>query len=510
MPTATGLQTARLPAPAAYEPDPGTRAIYLRAVREAGLPALQVIAIVSILGYLGYLFLDCSTSDCSGRVVPRLGLIGLNLALLATARLAPQFTVDHYDLVLGTLLVLLVPATVLSSFRLLVNGGVATSPIVLLVLFVLYVFFRLPAWALLLIGVGSSVAGYVLGFRFPVAQEEDLRTLVYLAMVHAVGFALARSIEQRERRLHVERLRVAHNEAELKERTRVAEQAIAEKNRLIASIGHDLRQPLMAARLHVDILRAQLNAGERAAAHRQAVELADGLAQVQTSVDNLLMESRDAGGASGFVADIRLESVLHRISWVFEDACRQRGLQLRVVLRDPTLTVHTDGESLFRVLVNLVGNAVKFSRPPSLRPDGRPAVRGIVLQAVACDDRVLIRVADNGIGMAAGERERVWDAFYQSGPAIARHREGLGLGLYLVRRTLQKLPFHEVSLRSSPNVGTRFTLSMPRAPASGRSAPGPSAPGPSAPAPSASAPPASAPSASAPSASAPSGSPGAG
>ena len=467
MPTAIGLPTERLPAPAAHEPDPGTRATYLRAVREAGLPALQVIAIVSIAAYLGYLFLDCSTSDCGGRVVPRLGLIGLNLALLAAARLTPRWTVDHYELVLGTLLILLVPATVLSSFRLLVNGGVATSPIVLLTLFVLYVFFRLPAWALLLIGVASSLVGYALGFRLPFSQEADLRTLVYLAMVHAIGFALARSIEQRERRLHVERLRVAHHEAELKERTRVAEQAIAEKNRLIASIGHDLRQPLMAARLHVDILRAQLEAGGGVAANLQAVELADGLAQLQTSVDNLLMVSRDAGKGSGFVADIRLEPVLHRVSWVFEDECRQRGLELRVVLRDPGLTVRTDGESLFRILVNLVGNAVKFSRPPGPRPDGRPAVRGIVLQAVARNDRVLIRVADNGIGMAAGELERVWDAFYQSGPAIARHREGLGLGLYLVRRTLQKLPFHEVGLRSSPNLGTRFTLSMPRAPVSG-------------------------------------------
>ena len=101
--------------------------------------------------------------------------------------------------------------------------------------------------------------------------------------------------------------------------------------------------------------------------------------------------------------------------------------------------------------------------PPGRRPDARQAVRGIVLQARARGDRAVIRVADNGIGMAPDELERVWDAFYQSGAALSRHREGLGLGLYLVRRSLQKLPFHEVGLRSSPGRGTRFTLSMPRA-----------------------------------------------
>ena len=97
---------------------------------------------------------------------------------------------------------------------------------------------------------------------------------------------------------------------------------------------------------------------------------------------------------------------------------------------------------------------------------GRPAAVTTIFEeisaALARGDRVLIRVADNGIGMAAEELDRVWEAFYQSGPGISRHREGLGLGLYLVRRSLQKLPFHEVRLRSSPGLGTRFTLSMPR------------------------------------------------
>ena len=435
---------------------------YLEASRRSGLPALGALSLLVILTFLAFLAVDCHGNDCSSRVLPRLGVIGLLTVILGFARLVPDFSVAHYGLVFGVIATVLMMSLAVALPMLSMGNRASASPTMLVALFVLYVFFRLPSSALLAIGLAAAATAFQAGLRMPFDEYAEVRTVVNLLMVNFLGFALARSIENRERRLFEEQERSARQEAQLRERSQIAEQAVADKNRLIAAIGHDLRQPLMAAHLHGEILRHQLTLGDRVGAERQARELVDGLEQLKGSIDQLLLASREDALGAGAVAVVALEPLLRRVSWVFEDECARRGLQLRVSSRDPTLVAHTDGEALFRVLVNLVGNAVKFSRPPGRRPDGRPAVRGIVLQVLARGDRVLIRVADNGIGMAAEELDRVWEAFYQSGPAISRHREGLGLGLYLVRRSLQKLPFHEVRLRSSPGLGTRFTLSMPR------------------------------------------------
>ena len=438
-------------------------ATVLLAARTAGLASIGAVSLVAIAAYATFYFVDCSARDCSGRLLPRLIVISLLALTFSMTRWLRQAAIAHYGLVFGSLAVLLMAAVAITSRDLAGSDPASASPTLLVALFVLYVFFRLPSWALLAIGLGSGALAYHWGIRLPFVQDTEARTVVNLLLVNALGFALARSIEGRERRLFIEQQRTARQEAELRQRTLVAEQAIADKNRVLAAIGHDLRQPVMAAHMYGELLRHRLLQNDLVGADQQAAELTEGLGQLKISIDQLLLVSREEASGAGGVGDVLLEPLLRRVGWVFEEACARRGLALRLVVPDPALLARTDGEVLFRVLVNLVGNAVKFSRPPGRRPDARQAVRGIVLQARARGDRAVIRVADNGIGMAPDELERVWDAFYQSGAALSRHREGLGLGLYLVRRSLQKLPFHEVGLRSSPGRGTRFTLSMPRA-----------------------------------------------
>lgn len=435
----------------------------LVAARKAGLASLGVVCLVGIAAYATFFVFDCLHGDCAMRLLPRLVVVVLLAAIYVATRFFQRTVMAHYGLVFGSLAMLAMAAVALTTRGLTGPHAAGASPTLLVALFVLYVFFRLPSLALFAIGLATAALAYYMGIRLPFDHDADVRTVVNLVMVNALGFALARSIENRERRLFLEQQRTARQEAELRQRTLAAEQAISDKNRVLAAIGHDLRQPVMAAYLHCEILRHRLAQQDLAAADQQASELTKGLGQLKASIDQLLLVSREDLSGTGSVGDILLEPLLRRVGWVFEDECRRRRLELRLVVRDPTLAARTDGEALFRVLVNLVGNAVKFSRPPAQGADGRPAVRGIVLQALARADRAVIRVADNGIGMAPDELDRVWDAFYQSGPAISRHREGLGLGLYLVRRSLQKLPFHEVRLRSSPGQGTRFTLSMPRA-----------------------------------------------
>lgn len=443
-------------------PAPTGRVAGLHSLRESGLTALTVISLVPIVVYLIFLAIDCGRSACEGRVWPRSVLISLHLAMLAAVRCFPRYAVEHYGQVIGTLAFLLMVATALLTPLLFTgDGGLSASPTLLIALFILYVFIRLPALTLVGIGLSASLIGFVQGVRLPFVDDVDIRTAINLAMVNALGYALARSVEQREDKLLIEQQRAEHHGAELRARTIAAEQAIADKNRFMAAIGHDLRQPLMAAHLHGELLKLRLDNDDLAGSQREVRELADGLAQLKFTIDQLLMAARDESVEIGEQADVGVESMLRRAGWVFEDECRRRGLTLRVRVADPTLMVRTHSDALFRILVNLLGNAVKFSRPAPA--PGQTSVRGIVLQALARGDRVLIRVIDNGIGMAPEDLERIWEAFYQSGSAISQHREGLGLGLYLVRRSLDRLPSHGISLRSSRRLGTRFTLSVPRA-----------------------------------------------
>jgi CheY-like chemotaxis protein/HPt (histidine-containing phosphotransfer) domain-containing protein/anti-sigma regulatory factor (Ser/Thr protein kinase) len=115
--------------------------------------------------------------------------------------------------------------------------------------------------------------------------------------------------------------------------------------------------------------------------------------------------------------------------------------------------VHGDPVRLNRILLNLIGNAIKFT------PRG-----GIALNAVAerHDDHVLLRITvrDTGIGIAPDMHERIFEDFVQADDSIARRFGGTGLGLAIARR-LTRLMRGELTVESAPGAGSTFTLQVP-------------------------------------------------
>ncbi|MGY4296988.1 CheY-like chemotaxis protein/anti-sigma regulatory factor (Ser/Thr protein kinase) [Bradyrhizobium sp. i1.4.4] len=116
-------------------------------------------------------------------------------------------------------------------------------------------------------------------------------------------------------------------------------------------------------------------------------------------------------------------------------------------------SVHGDPVRLNRILLNLIGNAIKFT------PHG-----GIALAAAAeqRDDHVLLRITvrDTGIGIAPDMHERIFDDFVQADDSIARRFGGTGLGLAIARR-LTRLMRGELTVESTPGAGSTFTLQVP-------------------------------------------------
>jgi signal transduction histidine kinase len=224
-----------------------------------------------------------------------------------------------------------------------------------------------------------------------------------------------------------------------------AEAASRAKSRFLAAASHDLRQPLHAIALYSGAL--SLRATEPAIA-----EIAERIDTTVTSLsalfDSMLDISRlDAGAIRPELQRIDLKRFVQRIGADYAALTQEKGLEFRVVGADAL--VETDPLLLERIVRNLLDNAVKYTTT------GR-----IDLSMQASGATARIAVTDTGPGIAAAERERIFEEFYQIGNPERDRMQGLGLGLAIVRRLVHLLGLR-VELQSEPGCGSTFAVTLP-------------------------------------------------
>jgi len=242
---------------------------------------------------------------------------------------------------------------------------------------------------------------------------------------------------------------------ELKARTRTAlearaaaESANRAKSQLLAAASHDLRQPLHALGLYV----AALSARARGAEWRPLVDHVESAANaLELQFAQLIDLSRlDAGVLVPERGEVPLGPMLARIRAEFAPQAAARGLSFTVVAT--RLAVQSDASLLERIVGNLVSNAIRYTRRG-----------GVLVGARRVGHRVAIDVVDTGVGIAPGDRDRVFEEFFQVRSAGSEpSRRGMGLGLAIVRRFAHLLE-HEIVLQSREGAGSRFRVLMPRA-----------------------------------------------
>ncbi|MCK7514944.1 MAG: ATP-binding protein [Desulfobacterales bacterium] len=152
--------------------------------------------------------------------------------------------------------------------------------------------------------------------------------------------------------------------------------------------------------------------------------------------------------------DLRETDLVPVVAGVVEivrSAAAEDGLDLEVALPDGPVAVEADADAVRQAVLNLVDNAVKYGT-------GR---KRVVVRLTATPDGAEIAVRDNGIGIAAGDRDRLFDAFYRSPEAVRHDPKGVGLGLMIVKHVMDA---HggEVGIESEPGRGSTFTLRFPR------------------------------------------------
>ncbi|MGE7370634.1 PAS domain-containing hybrid sensor histidine kinase/response regulator [Neorhizobium sp. NPDC001467] len=235
-----------------------------------------------------------------------------------------------------------------------------------------------------------------------------------------------------------------------------ADDANLGKTRFFAAAGHDILQPLNAARLYASALVGRLGQTENS---ELAGNIDSALESVETILGAVLDISRlDTGAMKPQLAPVALGDLLHRIETDFAPLAREKNLTFTVM--PTTLCVRSDANLLRRLVQNLVSNAIKYT------------VTGKVLVGVRRrGGDVVIEVADSGIGIPQGSFEMIFQEFTRLDEG-ARTASGLGLGLSIVER-ISKVLAHPVEIVSSPGRGTVFRVRVPKTDAATSAAPAP-------------------------------------
>nr|WP_295466132.1 NahK/ErcS family hybrid sensor histidine kinase/response regulator [Mesorhizobium sp.] len=248
------------------------------------------------------------------------------------------------------------------------------------------------------------------------------------------------SLEQRVASRTAELTRVNR---ELAQAQMLAEEANLGKTRFLAAVGHDILQPLNAARLYCASL---IERTRRRTESEAAANIDSALDSVEAILGAVLDISRlDAGAMKPQATVFSLESLLRQIGTDFQPLAREKNLRLRIV--PSSIAVMTDRNLFRRLLQNLVSNAIKYTRSGSVLIGARR--RGSLVE---------IQVVDTGIGIPADKLNTVFQEFLRLDEG-AREAQGLGLGLSIVDRIARVL---RLELRlGSTGKGTTFSVLLP-------------------------------------------------
>jgi len=156
----------------------------------------------------------------------------------------------------------------------------------------------------------------------------------------------------------------------------------------------------------------------------------------------------------------RVTEILEGIEPTIGPLAAAKGIAFGVDPCESGLSVMADPERLRQILINLAGNAVKFT----------PTGGWIAIRCDADAEWIAMRVQDNGPGIAPDEQDRIFDAFVQVDRRLNRPHDGVGLGL-AISRNLALAMGGDLTVQSTPGAGSTFTLRLRRAPAPGPAPP---------------------------------------
>ena len=305
-----------------------------------------------------------------------------------------------------------------------------------------------PFLSVQILALGTSVVPLMIRFALEGGSDQLLMsgallmfTLAMVATGRNTHLAIVNGLRLRQENLDLLK--------DLRKKSEALELSSRVKTRFLAAASHDLRQPLHALRLQSESLA--IRAGSDPRIQSVTDRIGRSVGAMERLLNSLLDISRlDAGVVEPHIATFRIDSVLRTLEDEFRAAAAAAGCNLRIV--SCSTAVSTDATLLETILRNLMSNALRHA----------PGAK-ILVGCLHRDDRLRLIVMDDGEGIPAGQKDRVFEEFFQVDNPARDRNKGLGLGLSIVKRLtdLLRLPlgFHSIE-----GHGTCFSVDIPVGP----------------------------------------------
>ncbi len=310
-----------------------------------------------------------------------------------------------------------------------------------------------------------------------IEQETDytvVRRIVLIAIVVVLIFLywnrkLSREVDERIRsenalRRSEDELRAAKLEAE--RLAREAEAASLTKSEFLANMSHEIRTPMNAVIGYSDLLSNTVKDPQQ---RNYLDAIRAGSRSLLMLINDILDLSRiEAGKMRLDYSAVSVRRLLGDVRHIFDLRATEQGISLEVSVdsRMPAAMM-LDETRLRQVLFNLVGNAIKFTHEGGVTVRATATPRKPAGEEPAADTdkrrwyRLVVTVADTGIGIPPDQQEQIFEAFEQQEGQNSRRYGGTGLGLAISRK-LVRMMGGELNVESEPGSGSTFTVTLPR------------------------------------------------
>jgi adenylate cyclase len=243
---------------------------------------------------------------------------------------------------------------------------------------------------------------------------------------------------------------IKRREAELAAARDAADEANRTKSSFLANMSHELRTPLNAILGYAELILDSVY-GEAPDKMREVLDRIqrNGRHLLGLINDVLDLSKIEAGQLTLSLADYSLKEVVQSVYSAVEALAKEKQIALKVEVPPQLPAARGDERKLTQVLLNLVGNAIKFTDAGE-----------VAIKATAANASFTVAVRDTGPGIAEAEQAKIFEEFQQADSSITRKKGGTGLGLAIAKRLIE-LHGGRLWVESSPGHGSTFSFTLP-------------------------------------------------